>query len=259
MKKIEKYTDLLDSISKYENTIKLHPNFLFRGQSDESWALEPSFTRIVNTHKLTRDKAIQLERECINKFSISAKNILPLKNTISLLTHDGSIDFMGWMTIMQHFSAPTRNLDWSSSPWVALYFACSDLTEKDAVLWIADFRKVTDFYEKDIKDNHFSDLMINSSSPEALVFTMSHNSNERIEAQQSRFSVSLNPLSDHKELIEAAGGLKKIIISHDLKSEILKELNKMNITANTLFPGIDGLGKSIIEYCTLWDEKSFIK
>ncbi len=38
----------------------------------------------------------------------------------------------------------------------------------------------------------------------------------------------------------------------------MKDLHQMNITAKTLFPGIDGLGKSINEYCHLWDETSII-
>jgi hypothetical protein len=41
-----------------------------------------------------------------------------------------------------------------------------------------------------------------------------------------------------------------------MKSEIMGELYQMNITAKTLYPGIDGLGKSTYEYCNLWDRNS---
>ena len=85
------------------------------------------------------------------------------------------------------------------------------------------------------------------------------NSNERIEAQQARFSISTNPLSNHESQLYECDSLVKINIPRKLKPDILRELNQMNITAKTLFPGIDGLGKSIYEYCNLWDETSIIK
>ena len=121
-----KLTELKNTIAQYSNTVKFHPNYMFRGQADISWKLEPSFTRLVNKKKLDRNKALQLERECVNNFSISAGILLPLDKTINLTlarfkSQDGGIDFMGWLTLMQHFSAPTRQLDWTTSPWVALY------------------------------------------------------------------------------------------------------------------------------------------
>ena len=45
--------------------------------------------------------------------------------------------------------------------------------------------------------------------------------------------------------------LKKIIIPHRIKPDFLAELRRMNITAAALFPGVDGLGKSIAELTSL--------
>jgi hypothetical protein len=81
---------------------------------------------------------------------------------------------------------------------------------------------------------------------------------KEIEAQQSRFSVCTNPLSNHESVLNESGGLNKIEIPKESKPELLRELHQMNITAKTLFRGLDGLGKSIYEYCHLWDETSFI-
>jgi len=64
-------TELKNSLAQFSNTVKLHPNFLFRGQADKSWELEPSFTRLVKKKKLNRNKALQLERESVNLFSIT--------------------------------------------------------------------------------------------------------------------------------------------------------------------------------------------
>ena len=45
--------------------------------------------------------------------------------------------------------------------------------------------------------------------------------------------------------------LKKIVIPHKIKPDFLAELRRMNITAAALFPGVDGLGRSIAELTSL--------
>ena len=45
--------------------------------------------------------------------------------------------------------------------------------------------------------------------------------------------------------------LKKIVIPHKIKPDFLAELRRMNITAAALFPGVDGLGRSIADLTSL--------
>lgn len=217
MNTIKNLTELKNVIGQYPNTVKLHPKFLFRGQADTDWNLEPSFTRLVNKKKLDRKKALQLERESVNKFSISASKLLPLENTIDLTlaglkSQDGrKIDFMGWFLVMQHFSAPTRILDWSTSPWVALYFSCCEKEDCDGAVWVADFDKVNTYAEKKLHGRDFVSLMTQPESQELVVFAMAFNTNERIEAQQSRSSVCTNPLSNHETILMECGSLNKLV------------------------------------------------
>ncbi len=80
----------------------------------------------------------------------------------------------------------------------------------------------------------------------------------RMVAQQSSFTVCTEILSDHDvfadEIVfsgvhdaEGHSIVQKYIVPSRLKPKFLANLEMMNITANTLFPGIDGLGRSIRE------------
>jgi hypothetical protein len=263
---IDDFAKLAEKISKFGNRPKLHPDYLFRGQSDAQWSLEPSFAQVANQLHLDRNESLQLEWESVVKFSMSAKNLLPLTNTLQLSLSPGHIDLAGWGPLMQHYGAPTRQLDWSISPWVALYFSCCEKDELDGALWIADFKKVDEVAKKKLADLEpkanpekvFFKLLRESSAPEIVVFSMPTTSNERIDAQQGRFSLCTNPLADHAHEICAASGLEKVVIRKSMKSQIMEELYKMNVSAAALFPGIDGLGRTIRDFCKLWDKRSRI-
>jgi hypothetical protein len=72
-------------------------------------------------------------------------------------------------------------------------------------------------------------------------------------AQQGKFTMSFSPCRDHNSIIEQLGGtfVKKIVIASESKREFLLRLRDINITAASLFPGVDGLGRSIEELISL--------
>ena len=67
--------------------------------------------------------------------------------------------------------------------------------------------------------------------------------------QQGRFTVRFRVDLDHTASRRRSTRCtwKKIIIPHKAKPDFLSELRRMNITAAALFPGVDGLGRSIAE------------
>jgi hypothetical protein len=264
MKKISSFKNLVEEIDSFQNAFTLHPNFLFRGQASADWSLLPSFSRIAAEKRLDRDQALQLERECVTMFAISSQQFLSYSTHEKLFGKKEGWDFMGGFVQMQHFSAPTRKLDWSVSPWVALYFACFEKPDCDGSLWIIDYNKTNIFFNEKAKKNGFENLekginqFLDPKSIDLLCSTTSMIVNTRIEAQKSRFTVATNLLTDHFVLLDEAKTVDKIIISKELKSEIMIQLNSMNIHAKSLFPNIDGLGRSIKEFARFWP-KSIIQ
>ena len=78
-------------------------------------------------------------------------------------------------------------------------------------------------------------------------------------AQQGAFTVSRQPLADHgtilsqmfEPIVTETQLWGRLVIPSQAKQDILLKLRVANITANALFPGIDGLGRSVRELVRL--------
>jgi len=169
-------------------------------------------------------------------------------------------DVVEWWMLMQHYGAPTRILDWSGSPFVALYFAVIDEPKKDAAVWFFDAQALADSSDpkegdffKDTPDLHSH--FVQRKNPHQVHTARPNRPTDRIIAQSGLMALSENPKSDHGKVIDEAlkGSGKsrvqhgRLIIPSELKGLFLINLISMNVRASTLFPGLDGLGRDIKE------------
>src|SRR5262245_26270619 len=107
------------------------PSYLYRGQALAEWTLKPSLTRIFERSGLQREERAQaLERDFREIFKARVHEHLDL----ALLPAEN--DLLSWWVIMQHYGAPTRVLDWTESPYVALYFAVCSHPGSDGAVWV---------------------------------------------------------------------------------------------------------------------------
>ncbi len=100
----------------------------FRGHADKEWELIPKVQREYNGS--SNEELHRLERRYVNDYFTRASHLQ--HNT------PPADDYSGWLALMQHYGLPTRLLDWSRSPLVALYFAVCNEKEwdKDGCIWV---------------------------------------------------------------------------------------------------------------------------
>jgi hypothetical protein len=228
---------------------------LFRGQPEGKLPLVSSLAR--NLGRLSPRQALDAERAALDEF-IARAHFLGAPSTI--LNADRVPALTDYWAQMQHYGAPTRLIDWTASPYVAAYFAAVDAEDQDGAIFVVEPDPVhADFMRHFGTGPEATDRMLTDpDAPSAVFFFRPRLLTERLILQQGHFSLNLNVLADHEQPLLRARGereCQKWILPKKVKSAFLHQLRVMNVAANTLFPGLDGVGRSIAEFIRTSDWK----
>src|SRR6266704_342234 len=108
-----------------EKLITREHDYGFRGHASDAWKLEPTLIRFVDTIEAMYPGS-QLDREFMTKLALKRLYDGFKRNLIinSDLPQD-SVEKIDLWQYGQHFGLPSPLLDWTHSPYVALFFALS--------------------------------------------------------------------------------------------------------------------------------------
>ncbi len=173
---------------------------------------------------------------------------------------------------MQHFRVPTRLLDWTENPFVALYFALTSVSQEpdvDSAVWMLDpvawNRKSldhitfkggvlsTDDSRLEYLKPGAQDEMMNADPIAIFGF---HNS-PRIVAQRGVFTIfgtdtdSLENIYAKRDYPEDC--LLKVRLPKDDKPKLLASLFQIGFTHSVIFPDLEGLAKEMKNFFEFGD------
>jgi hypothetical protein len=173
-----------------------------------------------------------------------------------------------WLAVGQHHGLPTRLVDWTFSPLVALHFVTADPAryDIDGAVWCVDFvranrllpRRLRQILEAEASDTFTVEMLgafatlrdFDALSRETfLMFLEPPALDARILNQAALFSLMPSPSASLDDWLAAHPELsRRVLVPAALKWEVRDKLDQANITERTLFPGLDGLSRSLARY-----------
>jgi|SRR5271166_3448999 len=202
----------------------------WRGHAEAEWLLEP--------HAFRRNSE-RLEKQFYSETALMGHFVSRAPSRSHRPCPDNN-DYLGWLSLAQHYGLPTRLLDWTENPLVAVYFAV-ERPDEDGCIWAlsptglnrasgaADgLVQIRDPNVKKIAESAFR----GTSSPEEIIALDGQEIDPRMLAQMSRFTLHSNrtPLEQVPESAKSANWLRQFVIPKNAKATIRKQLSAFGIS-----------------------------
>jgi hypothetical protein len=246
--------DLIRQLNELPNS------FIYRGEADASRPLQSSLERLVG-RSWSAEAAAKFETFSLDRF----------KSKFHLYDRERNIppsSKLAWLSIMQHYGVPTRLLDFTESPYVALYFALEAYDPRkqaDLAMYALDYSAVMEQSLQLIKsrdpsfkeDRHsvyqnqdqIFEQTVEPSNYDVAWVTEPKQLNARLDRQAGCFLLSGNRSKRLQEVLDSATyrdcDFRKLVIHNDLYKGVFPLLRKMNITSKSIYGDLNGLARSI--------------
>lgn len=215
-----------------------YKTYVFRGHANSKWKLEPTLDRAIKTPSSPK-RAMHLQNF---KYSVRGRRG---NNPPNLVTDND------WWALGQHHGLNTPLLDWTESPFVALFFAASGakIESSDKFSVFALSQGSVNAFSQRINENK-SIPEDQGRKPIVEIIRPLSDENNRLVNQRGLFTRGPNNIDleawtkqyyqeEDKQFIR----ILKINIPKSGIDNCLKYLNRMNINHATLFPDLEGASK----------------
>ena len=250
---VSSWRELDDAIAESElgrHEGHAHSTLVFRGLARSSYSNVSSLSRLQGEYA-------RLERHLVRNFRKYAHREAPGPTT------------WDWLSLAQHHGLPTRLLDWTFSPLVALHFATASWPDDDAVLLAVDCMAAhrllpdplrgaleregalvftTELLAECAKDLDELDELGRDVDPFVFFFEPP-SLDERIVNQSAVLSGLSDSTCQMEEWLDSHSELWQAWrIPADVKAEVRERLDQAHVNERVLLPGLDGLAAWLRRY-----------
>jgi hypothetical protein len=213
--------------------------YLFRGQN-EPWRLRTSFHR---RGRADLGRFLNEDVPALYKhLSARTKHVFNLNNP----DENGA-----FFNLIQHHGYPTPLLDWTYSPYVAVFFAYRGISNEKAASAAASARvRIHVFDQESWKRDINQILFVVAPKLHVSIGEFLAIENERMIPKQAASTITnVDDVEPYIQSMEANG--KTYLWAIDLlvsdRRQVVRDLSYMGITAGSLFPGLDGACEELTE------------
>jgi hypothetical protein len=247
---IRSIADLVELMS--ERIRREHRILWFRGQRLAAWNVDANVWRDYDHTRESFFSERERERDLTNRFRARA--------AIRQQRFPSYRNYGAWLSLMQHYGLPTRLLDWSRSPLVALYFAIEGILRRptsdleDAALWILDPLRLNQLELEESVTPSVEALTCrpmlrpaftsNSSENDKVFAVMSSEKDMRMFVQQGCFTIhsSRTPLNLHEQNRRF---LTKLTIPSECVGRVAFEIDVCGFRKGDVFPDLTALAEEL--------------